>query len=459
MSEARIPASWRGERRTPATWALAALLVLVHLWTLSEPGDEAAVLERLGANWGPAIAAGEWWRLLASTFLHAGWLHLLFNLWALMALGRAVEMEHGSVRCLFLHASCGVLASMASVAWHPYSLSVGASGAVFGAMGALLVAFLRQRRRMTREGFRRGFSSLLLMVLVNIAFGLLVPVVDNAAHLGGLVAGIVLSWLLSSRQPWLGFAACVLLPVLAHPLLLARIDAVPEQKAAWERGEALRAALDDEDPERAVALLDEALRADPDDGRLRELRAILFEALGRLEAARADYDHLWRSTGEANWLSRRATLALAARRHDLALADYELLARQDGHEAEAEHGAWLSRTAQGGDGRALAVAAASRLGERRRRGDELAYAALLRRAAGLLGVDESLDMARAVDSEGVVLQLAESALGEALLMEGDAEGARVHLSRAVELAHEHGIEDGWTMLARRRLAELDAARR
>jgi membrane associated rhomboid family serine protease len=445
----------RREPRTPATWALAALLVLAHAWTILEPGDETAVLERLGANWGPSILAGEWWRLLASTILHAGILHLLFNLWALVSLGRAAEVQHGSLLYVPLYASSGVLASMASVAWHPYSLSVGASGAIFGLMGALVVAFVRQRRRMTREGFRTGLSSLVFVVLVNIAFGLVVPVVDNAAHVGGLVAGIALSWLLSSRRPWIGVVACVALPVLAHPLLLARIEAATEEKAAWERAEALSAALDDEDPERALKLLDEGLAARPDDRRLRELRAILLEALGRLDAARADYDGLWESSGESVWLSRRATLALAARRRDLAVADFELLARQQGREAEAEHGLWLARTAQGGDGRALAAQAVDRLGERRRRGDELAYAALLRRAAGLLEVAELLDMARAVDSQGGVLQLAESALGEALLVGGDMEGARAHLSRAVELADEHGIEDGWTMLARRRLAELD----
>ena len=111
----------------------------------------------------------------------------------------------------------------------------------------------------------------------------------------------------------------------------------------------------------------------------------------------------------------------------------------------------------GGDSGPSVVAgkAAERLGDARRRGDELAYAALLRRAAGLLDVDELLDMARAVDSDGGVLQLAQAALGEALLLAGDEDGARLHLSRAVELADEHRIEDGWTMLARRRLAELD----
>jgi membrane associated rhomboid family serine protease/tetratricopeptide (TPR) repeat protein len=456
------PHGWaieRGEPRTPATWALAGLLVLAHAWTLLEPGAEVEVLERLGANWGPSIRQGEWWRLLASTILHAGVLHLLFNLWALVSLGRAVEIDLGTRRFLLLYASCGALASTASVAWHPYALSVGASGAIFGLMGAVLTMFVRRRRRMAREAFRTGLSSLLLMVLVNIAFGLVVPVVDNAAHLGGLVSGIALSWLLSSRRPWLGIVACVASPAIAHPLLLARIDAVPEQKAAWERSEALHAALDAEDPERALALLDAGLQADPEDIRLRELRAILLEAVGRVDDARADYGHLWNASGEATWLSRRATLALAARRHDLALADYELLAKQEGREAEAEHGSWLARVAQGGDSRVLAEEAANRLGERRRRGDELAYAALLRRGAGLLGVEEMLDMARAVDAEGGTLQLAESALGEALLASGDLEAARAHLSRAVELADEHGIEDGWTMLARRRLAELELERR
>ncbi|MEY2746462.1 MAG: hypothetical protein RL112_1504 [Planctomycetota bacterium] len=455
MNEEPSFASGRREPRAPATWALAALLVLAHAWTLLEPGDETAVLERLGANWGPSILAGEWWRLLASTILHAGVLHLLFNLWALVSLGRAVEIEHGARAYLLLYASCGALASTASVAWHPYSMSVGASGAIFGLMGAVLTMFVRRRRGMRRDAFRAGLTSLVFMVLVNIALGLVVPVVDNAAHVGGLVAGIGLSWLLSSRRPWVGVVACAALPVLAHPLLLARIESVPEQKAAWERAEALRAALDDEDPERALALLDEGLAARPEDRRQRELRALLLEALGRVDAARADYDALWDASGEATWLSRRATLALAARRHDLAVADFELLARQDGRAAEAEHGLWLARVAQGGDGRALAAQAAERLGDARRRGDELAYAALLRRAAGLLDVDDLLDMARAVDSDGGVLQLAQAALGEALLLGGDEDGARLHLSRAVELADEHRIEDGWTMLARRRLAELD----
>lgn len=145
---------------------------------------------------------GEYWRLLTAMFLHGGVVHLVFNLIALWQLGRLYEMLFGTKRFVLVYFVTGIIASIASLLhMHPYSSSVGASGAVFGILGALIFS-IRRSPRFRHERWARGVvQQLVFWIVVNIVIGFTIPQIDMAAHIGGLIAGLVLGATLPQKQP------------------------------------------------------------------------------------------------------------------------------------------------------------------------------------------------------------------------------------------------------------------
>ncbi len=195
----------RGLRRWPlVTTSLVIGIVGVHLVGLGldwwfgpyswlevlSSGPGVGVLEALGARDGELVAEGQVWRLLSCVFLHAGPIHLGLNMLALFGLGRLCEAVYGPRRFLSLFLISGLLGSLLSQ-WGGTDLSVGASGAVFGLMGAGVVFGLRSRRELPgplRSVFGRG---LVPWVVLNLFIGLSVPRIDNLGHLGGMLGGAV----------------------------------------------------------------------------------------------------------------------------------------------------------------------------------------------------------------------------------------------------------------------------
>jgi rhomboid protease GluP len=153
-----------------------------------------------GANYGPKTANGQWWRLLTSTFVHVGFIHLLFNMWALWGTGHLVERLFGNAGFAVLYLLSGLFGSLASCFWHPMLVSAGASGAVFGVYGALLGFLARRPHAIPAEALARLRNSGLAFLGYNLFYGLTQPNIDMAAHLGGLAAGF-LSGAVLSRQP------------------------------------------------------------------------------------------------------------------------------------------------------------------------------------------------------------------------------------------------------------------
>jgi rhomboid protease GluP len=158
---------------------------------------EALVHIAWGSNFGPLTVGGEWWRLATSTFIHFGVLHLLFNMWVLWSTGGLVERLFGHLRFTAIYAVAGVVGSLASVTWNPLVNSAGASGAIFGLIGAQLAFFLRGGHRIPPEVIRAQRASILGFIAYSVIFGLTVPGIDNAAHLGGLACGFCMGWLLA----------------------------------------------------------------------------------------------------------------------------------------------------------------------------------------------------------------------------------------------------------------------
>lgn len=146
-----------------------------------------------GANYRPAVENGQWWRLFSSTFLHGGIMHLIANMYGLVFAGMFLEPVIGTRRFAIAYVATGLLASGASLWWHPATVSVGASGAIFGIYGVLLLMLLRGI-------FPKGAgAALLASTAVFVAFNLLMGLagngIDNAAHIGGLLSGLLIGQL------------------------------------------------------------------------------------------------------------------------------------------------------------------------------------------------------------------------------------------------------------------------
>lgn len=169
-------------------------LIVFRIWT--GPVD-LRVLFLLGLKANQRILDGEIWRLLTATFIHIGPTHLISNLIGLFMLGPIIEGHFGHWRYLFIYIVSGLMGSVASYAFSP-ALSAGASGAVFGLLGATLFYFYRFRENFGRRG-REILQAVVVVLVLNIVFGLVDQNVDNWGHLGGLIGGTLASWGLTPR--------------------------------------------------------------------------------------------------------------------------------------------------------------------------------------------------------------------------------------------------------------------
>lgn len=177
-------------RRRLTTGILIALNVAVTATiaiTLGSPSDPAIIVRAGGALRG-AIDHGEWWRLIATTTVHIGVVHLVLNLLALLALGRWTEAIFGSRPVAAIYAVSGIAGSAASYLFGAATLSAGASGAIFGLLGAFMVELLVYRRVYARMWQSGMMGALLIAFAAQMALGYSLPQ-DQLAHVGGLVAG------------------------------------------------------------------------------------------------------------------------------------------------------------------------------------------------------------------------------------------------------------------------------
>jgi rhomboid protease GluP len=166
----------------------------------TEPSIEA--LLDWGGNFGPYVAVDhEYWRLFTSMFLHVGFLHLLFNMWCLLAAGPMVERFFGNLGFAVIYVISGIGGALASTAFHPLLVSAGASGAIFGIFGALFGFLAVQHQTVPAALLKPLRASAGSFVAFNIVFGLMSPQIDNAAHLGGLATGFLCGLLLYRRLP------------------------------------------------------------------------------------------------------------------------------------------------------------------------------------------------------------------------------------------------------------------
>jgi membrane associated rhomboid family serine protease len=183
----------RGDRPVVTLTLLAINTVMLLIEALLSGGaagllePSARALCRLGALNGPAIAQeGQYWRLLTVMVLHAGIIHWAFNSYALYLFGPMLEALLGRARFLALYVGSGLAGAGASLAFSHTQLGVGASGAIFGLLGALVAFFYRRRD----TGGRAPLQNLLLVLALNLFIGARAANVDNFAHVGGFLSGL-----------------------------------------------------------------------------------------------------------------------------------------------------------------------------------------------------------------------------------------------------------------------------
>lgn len=279
-----------------ATYALLAINIAIFIVMLASGiswiKPETGQVLRWGADYGPYTLGGQYWRLITSMFLHFGIIHLAGNMWCLWSLGQLTEKLLGSLSVLGLYLLTGIGASLLSLSWDPMRVSAGASGAIFGIAGALISVLYFGQLGLQPEGRRRLLGYVVRFAFINLVFGLTAHI-DNMAHLGGLVTGLLMGLFLArtfnlapeqrpaKRRMIFTFSAIVLLALFV-PVAKAKQYAV-------ELGQG-ETALVHKDLNAAIAHLQKYVAARPDDPIGHTLLGSAFQEADRFDEAAKEYE-------------------------------------------------------------------------------------------------------------------------------------------------------------------------
>lgn len=168
---------------------------MVHSLNAGNPSGltdiDGRTLVDFGAKFGPALAAGQWWRLVTAGFLHGGLMHIAFNTMSLLDLGANVEELYRTSRMTVIYLVSTAMGFLFSYFWSPMSISIGASAGIFGLLGAMLAWGQRWQRTSMGSAVKSHYSRWLVWGLI-MSF---MPSIDLGAHLGGLAGGFAVGWI------------------------------------------------------------------------------------------------------------------------------------------------------------------------------------------------------------------------------------------------------------------------
>ncbi|HEU4751886.1 MAG TPA: rhomboid family intramembrane serine protease [Armatimonadota bacterium] len=280
-----------------ATWSLAGVNILIALVQFALGGFQFRMGEltgepihwALGAKVPSLIAHGEYWRLVTANFLHGSWLHLAFNVFSLVLIGRLIETFYGPARTLVIYVfSC---VAGAALSYHfSFSVSLGASTGVMGLLGALLV-HNRKYQAYLPPRINRVFPMLLFIVLMQFVLDVVSQRTDVLGHLGGLLGGCITAFLLESRiaGPLQGERDRLPLPaaLLAVVALLAYggygvLSTLPSETALLQAGRTTSRSVE-------IGLLKRAVERRPWFSEAREYLILLLLRQGRTAEAAEQY--------------------------------------------------------------------------------------------------------------------------------------------------------------------------
>ncbi|NII82072.1 rhomboid family intramembrane serine protease [Pedobacter sp. SG908] len=210
---------------------LIFILMAIGGADIFSPSSE--ILINWGANFRPLISIGQYWRLITNCFLHIGILHLLFNMYALLYVGVLLEPMLGKSKFIAAYLLTGIGASLASTWWHEQTISAGASGAIFGLYGVFLA--LLTTDLIEKETRKELLTSIGIFVVYNLAYGMKGGI-DNAAHIGGLVSGLVIGYALTPslrnpEKPSLGIVSIAALCILMLFSSFGVIKSIPNTES------------------------------------------------------------------------------------------------------------------------------------------------------------------------------------------------------------------------------------
>jgi membrane associated rhomboid family serine protease len=189
-AQSAVRSSWR--RANAVTIVLVGINVLVYLAELAGGGTVSGTGNWIfdhGVLWGPYVGRGDWWRVFTAMFLHYGPFHLAINMYSLYFAGTLLEHLIGRWRFALLYLASGLAGSAGVLLWSPTQPTLGASGAIFGILGGLFV--LERKRHISTGGQIAG------LIVINLIFTFgFASFISVGGHVGGLVGGVVLMWLM-----------------------------------------------------------------------------------------------------------------------------------------------------------------------------------------------------------------------------------------------------------------------
>jgi membrane associated rhomboid family serine protease/Tfp pilus assembly protein PilF len=345
-----MPAPWvkRSESTITLTHVLFGANVAVFLAMAMSSGsvmDFAGMdLRPWGANVGLLTLSGQWWRLFTYMFLHGGLLHIAFNMWCLWDLGALCESLYGPWTYGAVYIITGVGAGVASLAWHPGGVSVGASGAIFGLAGALIASFYLGQFSLPSVAIRATLRSLLFFAAFNIFFGTVASGVDNAAHFGGLGTGLILGALIARIAPQhdaplrrAGVLAVGALVVLGGALGVNQWRG--SQMRMWRAFESLA----DGGPENTIARLQAIVRQQPNLPQAHFALAQAYLNQGQFQQAEGEFKRVLQLQPQAT--QARFDLGLVflnEKRPEDAKAAFTQILTQNANDADAHYGMGLA---------------------------------------------------------------------------------------------------------------------
>lgn len=182
------------------TYLLIAINVLIYLLTAIISRNiydiDSYTLLVFGAKVNELINNGQPWRLITSTFLHGGLAHIAFNMYALKIIGSEVEYVYGKVKYIGIYLISAVGAGLFSYIFNADSISVGASGAIFGLFGAMLIFGVKNKNKIGKQYVINLFK----VIVINIIIGVTISNIDNSAHIGGLIFGVISALILKNKK-------------------------------------------------------------------------------------------------------------------------------------------------------------------------------------------------------------------------------------------------------------------
>jgi rhomboid protease GluP len=310
-----------------ATWGLVAVNVIIFAAMIqagvSPTRPEIGQLIAKGANFGPkTIGEGEYWRLITSGFLHVGFFHIAMNMLCLWGLARQLERFFGAVTTIAVYVLTTIGAETLSMAYDPFRVSAGASGPIFGITGVLVAFLYYGRHDLTAHERSAALRSTVQFALINLVIGLAANI-DNMAHLGGLVTGLLIGFALSRRRreeqhhlpAGVLASAAVILALLIVPVARAKKPQLDLLKAqdAFQRG----------DWKTAISVLRDRVAREPNDVNAHALLGLCLERDKQVDAAIAEYQAASRLAPSLDPI-RFSLVALQIEKQDYAGAKHSL---------------------------------------------------------------------------------------------------------------------------------------